>query len=271
VIVAGDLQGLMERIEANAARAASDGRECVRVGPFVATFHPTSEMIWLNHVVPATGLTVRSFTVEHFEELRRLYREHGRVLRFEFLEALWPELGPALGRWGMDLQGRMPFMLCRRGELRAVSAPGVEVRWLSAEDDDAALSEFAMTGKRSFGDQAAAVEPQEVAELRAKLAGERYRCAVGRIGGCAAGVGTMLVLGDELAGVGTLPEYRRRGVAATVSSVLVADHFRRGAEFVWLSAGDNVAHDAYAKIGFADAGVQLNYMDRSEAGPREAV
>lgn len=264
--MAGEMFELMARIEANAARAAVEGRDCVRVGPFVATIHPTSDMLWLNHVVPAGGLTDRSFCVEHFEELRRVYQARGRVLRFEFLEGLWPGLGPALEQWGMELQGRMPFMICRRGELKVVAAPGVEVQWLTAGDDDALLAEFARTGKRSFGDDAAVIEPHEVAELRAKLAGERYRCTIGRIDGQMVGVGTMVVLGEELAGVGTLPEYRRRGVAATVSSVLVADHFRRGGELVWLSAGDTAAHDAYAKIGFGDAGVQLNYMDRSVHG-----
>jgi len=258
-----DLTELARRIEANAARAAANGRESLRVGPFLATFHPTSDMIWLNHVVPAAPLAERSFMVEHFEELRRLYRQHGRILRFEFLEALWPGLGPALERWGMELQGRMPFMMCRRGELQAANAPGVEVRWVSASDDDALLAEFALTGKRNFGDTTSQVEPHEVPELRAKLAGDRFRCAAGWIGGRMAGVGTMVVLGEELAGVGTLPEFRRRGVAVTVSSALLADHFRRGGELAWLSAGDQVARDVYATIGFADAGVQLNYIDRS--------
>lgn len=257
-----DLRALMARIESNTARAAAAGRESVRVGPFVATFHPASELIWLNHVVPAAELSERSFTVEQFEELRRHYQQRGRRLRFEFLEDLWPELGPALEQWGMELQGRMPFMICARGALRMIVAPAIELCPVAAADTDATLAEFLRTGKRSFGDDATQIDANEINELRRGLTESRYRCLAGRIDGQMAGVGTMVVLSDELVGVGTLPEYRRRGVAATISSALVADHFARGAELVWLSAGDAAAHDVYAKIGFADAGVQLNYMDR---------
>jgi len=260
--VAVDLTHLMKRIEENAARAAADGRESVLVGPFLATFHPTSDMVWLNHVVPAVAPADRAFTVEHFDGLRRLYREHGRILRFEFLEALWPTLGPALESWGMELQGRMPFMLCGPGDLKSVQAPGVEVQALSERDGDDLLAEFTATAKRSFDVEGGRVEPHEIVEFREALASGRFRSMIGRVDGRMAGVGTMVVRSDELAGVGTLPEFRRRGVAATVNSALVADHFRRGGELAWLSAGNEAAHGVYRKIGFHDAGVQLNYIDR---------
>lgn len=74
------------------------------------------------------------------------------------------------------------------------------------------------------------------------------------------GVGTTLGSGlSELQGVTTLPDARRRGVAATLSSALVANVFAQGSEAVWLSAEDAAARACYAKIGFRTIGSRLNY------------
>ena len=74
------------------------------------------------------------------------------------------------------------------------------------------------------------------------------------------GVGT--TLGSELAelqGVTTLPDARRRGVAAAVSSALVDAVFAQGGNAVWLSVEDAAARACYAKLGFRTIGERLNY------------
>lgn len=76
--------------------------------------------------------------------------------------------------------------------------------------------------------------------------------------GGSGGVGTFCTGNSELAGVGTLPAFHRRGIAAAVSSALLAEHFAGGGR-AWLSAAGEVARALHAKIGFQDAGVQLNY------------
>jgi predicted GNAT family acetyltransferase len=64
---------------------------------------------------------------------------------------------------------------------------------------------------------------------------------------------------------GELTRWRRRGVAATLSSCLVQDHFARGGTLVWLSAGDAIAQAAYERIGFRLLPTpQLNYIDAGE-------
>jgi predicted GNAT family acetyltransferase len=69
-----------------------------------------------------------------------------------------------------------------------------------------------------------------------------------------------------LQGVTTLPEARRRGVAATLSSALVEDHLARAEQAVlaraeqavWLSVQDAGARACYAGIGFAVIGGRCN-------------
>jgi ribosomal protein S18 acetylase RimI-like enzyme len=65
----------------------------------------------------------------------------------------------------------------------------------------------------------------------------------------------------ELVGVATLPALRRRGVAATLCSFLIEDHFEEGGDVVWLSAGDAVAQATYERIGFRLVDSRLNYID----------
>jgi predicted GNAT family acetyltransferase len=54
----------------------------------------------------------------------------------------------------------------------------------------------------------------------------------------------------EIAGVGTLPSARRRGLAAAVTSELVRDAIDRGIEVVYLAAADDDVARVYHRLGF---------------------
>jgi ribosomal protein S18 acetylase RimI-like enzyme len=62
---------------------------------------------------------------------------------------------------------------------------------------------------------------------------------------------------SEIVGVGTLPAARRRGLALAVTAALVADARSRGAETVFLSAGDDDVARVYARLGFREIGTAL--------------
>ncbi|MFF3409089.1 GNAT family N-acetyltransferase [Streptomyces sp. NPDC002742] len=55
---------------------------------------------------------------------------------------------------------------------------------------------------------------------------------------------------SEVAGVGTLPAARRRGLALAVTAALVADARTRGVDTVFLSAGDDDVARIYGRLGF---------------------
>ncbi len=63
----------------------------------------------------------------------------------------------------------------------------------------------------------------------------------------------------EIVGVATRADMRRRGVAATVSSSLVARHFESGGDFVFLDAATDGAAKVYEKLGFTTFGANLIY------------
>jgi len=228
----------------------------------MACAHPTNSMIWMSYAVPLSAH--RQDVVDWaavVAELRAWFKSHDRQLRFEILEPLWPELAPELVRQGVKLQGRMPLMLCGPGDLRVRAVPvSVSIEPVTAESSDDAIRELLTTARRGFAD---APDPtdQDVTEQRAALAAGRYRCVLAHCDGRPAGAGSMSIGNDELVGIATLPEYRRRGIAAAVSSRLVAEHFEKGAGLAWLSAGDQVARAVYEGIGFRVVGDQVNLQE----------
>ena len=63
----------------------------------------------------------------------------------------------------------------------------------------------------------------------------------------------------------TLPEARRRGVAATLTSFMLRDRFGRGDTLAWLTAAGEAAQALYQKLGFRLVGARL-YYGREEKG-----
>jgi ribosomal protein S18 acetylase RimI-like enzyme len=77
---------------------------------------------------------------------------------------------------------------------------------------------------------------------------------VGAVGG-----GSLLPVGPaaEIAGVGVLPAYRRRGLAAQITYVLGREARRRGVETIFCSADSDDVARVYAGVGFRRVGTAL--------------
>jgi ribosomal protein S18 acetylase RimI-like enzyme len=197
-------------------------------------------------------------------ELREVFEERDRILRFEFTESLWHRLGEVLEQAGLRLELRQPMMLCTPADIQPYKASMVEVQLLTAADDINTLAAYLSVRNQGFDYEPAEPPTQkEIAELREQIQDGSQRCALANLDGIPAGVGVTLPMSGicELVGVATLPALRRRGVAATLSSFLVNDHFTQGGDLVWLSASDAIAQATYARIGFRSVDSRLNYID----------
>jgi ribosomal protein S18 acetylase RimI-like enzyme len=250
-------------MEENAIAVAAALREVVRVGPFQAMLDPHTPMTWVNYAVPLAPLPPASELDEALTALRRAFDERWRTIRFEFTAELWPDLPAALERAGLELEMSHPVMTCTPAEFRPYRAPGVQVRRLTRETTSEELATYLEAAASCFGEATGAATAEEVERYRQEL--ERGSLLYGRadLDGRLAGVACTTPLGEvaELAGVGTLPEMQRRGVAATLCSFLVQEHFDAGGDLVWLSAGDAVAQALYERIGFQVTATRLNYID----------
>ncbi|NUS11509.1 MAG: GNAT family N-acetyltransferase, partial [Streptomyces sp.] len=69
----------------------------------------------------------------------------------------------------------------------------------------------------------------------------------------------------ELAGLGTRPAHRGRGVAAAVTFALAGALFGQGAGSVWLESSGSDSRRVYERTGFRPAGTRL-YVSLPPAG-----
>jgi len=261
-----DLDSLLSHLMEKTIAAHGQSHEVVEVGPLVAVLHRTDSLMWLSYVLPRPQRRGEPVTPEMIAGLSALFRSRQRVLRFEYFERLFPDLGVRLESAGLVVQSKAPLMLCWPQGFAPFAAADVEISRLEADASDQLIADYITTAMTGFGMSVAPTE-NDISDRRRQIAEGTFDMIHARIRGEMVGVGAMTLGNDELVGVATLPRHRRKGVGSTVSSRLVADHFARGASLVWLSAADAAAVATYRKIGFRHAGIQLNYVESDAAEP----
>jgi GNAT superfamily N-acetyltransferase len=155
------------------------------------------------------------------------------------------------------------------GAFRSAPVPdGVRLQGVAPGDDVATLLGVASIGFAAPGtatgpvgaealDAAAeGVSEGVVSSARQQLAAGHTVTVAAWADGCPVAIGSHNPCGDvtEIVGVATLPAYRRRGIAAAVTSALVDDALTRGVLTVCLSADDATVARVYERLGFETVG-----------------
>jgi GNAT superfamily N-acetyltransferase len=141
----------------------------------------------------------------------------------------------------------------------AAPAPGIDVRAAGTDDLDAVVHVDAVAFEEDPSVERRWIEPHANAP--------GVEIALATLDGEPTGTGYTIRTDDRagpclcLAGVAVLPEARRRGVGAALSSWLLARGFAAGAELAHLHADTDDAARVYARLGFADAGRLDVYVD----------
>ncbi|MEU4928078.1 GNAT family N-acetyltransferase [Streptomyces yokosukanensis] len=227
------------------------------VGGFVVGFDPSTTSPYVNYATPRPGSEP---TDRDVADLIAAFRERGLKPRLEFAPDAAPAVEPALRRAGFGTEAVHDYLVCTPATLTVPGAgPGpaapFEVEAPATDADYAALDKALAA---AFGGEWEP-SPQSAARLRrTEESGGAVRF-VRAPGGCAGGAlcsapaeGTA-----ELAGVGTLPAHRGRGIAAAVTSTLAATMFGRGAGSVWLEYGGEGSRRVYERVGFRPGGTRL--------------
>ncbi|MEK2492583.1 GNAT family N-acetyltransferase [Kitasatospora purpeofusca] len=234
---------------------------------------------WPYYARPALGHGGPVPTAADVRRVRARQRELGLPEAFEWVAEHDPLLRAAVEEAGLTVHEHPLLVLGPQdghpdepGD-RAGDGPGgapvpdgVSVRVLAA--DDPALAEALAVPHLAFGEPGTGLGsagPAELAvraeALRVDGSAERLaaRITAGRTALAAAfGEGTALCAGQhnpvgevtEVAGVGTLPSARRRGLAQAVTAALVAHARAGGARTVFLSAADEDVARIYRRAGF---------------------
>jgi ribosomal protein S18 acetylase RimI-like enzyme len=238
--------------------AAARYRDVERVGPFTATFDRDDRNPYLNYAIPDADARP---SLEDVAALAGAYRRRGRVPRLEYPPAAAPAVEAALLAGGFAVEAHLPVMTCTPATVvdLAAAARGFAV---DVPESDADWRGLRRAQHAAFG-QGGGDEAEGGADDAAELVHQRERLAAGGLALLARDTATGAIVGGgvatvpdagitEVAGIGVLEDYRRRGIAGAITSGLVRAAFAAGLTTVWLTPGDDGAHRVYARAGFAD-------------------
>ncbi|MFJ6573732.1 GNAT family N-acetyltransferase [Streptomyces sp. NPDC091292] len=205
--------------------------------------------------------------------VRERQRELGVPESFEWVAENTPSLRGAVEEAGLVVHEHPLMVLGSDTATAPEVAGGLVVRIVGA--DDPVLPSALAVPRLAFADlgtrvgEAGLSELAEVVRERAGDGSVEHLAARIRSGlTCVAAAvedGTALCTGQhqpvgnvsEVVGIGTLPAARRRGLALAVTAALVADARARGAETIFLSAGDDAVARIYARLGFRTVATAL--------------
>jgi ribosomal protein S18 acetylase RimI-like enzyme len=243
------------QLDALESRAA--GSELLSIGPFrvLLPSQPGGDS-WVT-VVDGVGSAEELHGA--VGRLRAMFARRQSRLEIEFNESASPSLGSWLEASGLKQAERNPLMACRPGGFKPFAAADVELTQLSGESPARDLIAFQQIRWTDGG--AAKAEVPSSQRLQKELESPNSVYLLAQIDGHPAGTGVSHSLrgAAEIVGIVTRTEDRRRGVAATVSSALVARHFAGGGDFVFLDAANEEAARVYERLGFARFGANLVY------------
>jgi ribosomal protein S18 acetylase RimI-like enzyme len=234
-------------INAYLAKAAQIGRASEIVGPFTASVDPDSNSPFRNYAIPIEGATPQGYDVAN---LIQWFSERSRKPRLEYVSDAAPAVEPALLNAGFEVEGRLPLMTLRRGKSKHRS--GIDGFELLCVTEEEALRSVAEAQNEAYG--AGEVSEADVARLcrnvhRGGIVVAARELSSGRFVG--AGLYTPPQDGvTEIAAIGTIPAYRRQGIAAAITAQLVESALSRNIELPFLMAAHSAEQGIYERIGF---------------------
>lgn len=238
--------GLLQALQDALVEATSKTRVVTQVGGFVTLITAEDPLTYLNYAVPIAPPTTGDCQalIVHFMEV-------ARSPRLEYFVDLWPQVGPMLEEHGFSVERTAPIMALRREEYA-----GGNTKARPAGPNDA--SSIRTVAGIAFGMES---DPASDANTALSLADGSLLGAVSEAESVVASgmaIGTARV--REIAGIATLPEFRRQGHARAVICCLLNQFFGSRGEVAWLTPGDNGAERLYESLGFRTVGTQVNYV-----------
>jgi len=237
-------------------RASASGRGGGRAGPFTVGLDAHSDDPMRNYAVPEHGACP---DVGDTTALIAFFRRRQRIPRLEYIEDSAPRAWPALAAAGFTIERRTPVMIATPGtRLTPRSPAGITIRKATSDEDLTA----AATVQHHAYQMPCPPGPHDIARLnRLTQRGGLVAIAVDDSSDTVTGTGLVDVTGDrpavgELAAVGVLPAFRRRGIASAISAYLARTAHSQGISLVFLEA-EPEEEQIYRHTGFADATTKI--------------
>jgi ribosomal protein S18 acetylase RimI-like enzyme len=230
------------------------GRETEQVGPFLATCTNATDNRYLNYAVPDDGAAP---SIDETIALIDWYENRHRLPRLEYDTATAPLVEPALMAAGFRDEGRLPVLLFDDRTPRMPEPDRICFRPPLTDQDTRGMLEVqaeAYGGERPSDDDVRRRRTQTDFQSRSLIAED---IELGLVVG--AGSTAPIVAGvTEIAAIGVLPAYRRRGIATAMANHLALDACARGAAAPFLMAAHDQERRIYQRAGFTDIGEILH-------------
>lgn len=252
-----DDKGLLKRLERSLKAVGGQSRDKVRVRGFEVFIDPSSDAYHLSFAVPSD--IKGDNWAEAIKEMQNVFTERSRRARLEYFHELHPDLAGALENEGFHQDMRAPVMTLQRQDLSEGTRSSATYLALTMDHSDR-LEGYLRRQSLAYGgngDDGALVWLDSMRKGLAAgdlmVAGLEQESAF--VSGASIQIGGNV---GELAGVWTLPQKQRRGLAYALCQTLLSDYFENGYDLCWLSAAEG-ALGLYERLGFRKAGTQLNY------------
>jgi ribosomal protein S18 acetylase RimI-like enzyme len=237
-------------------RAAAARRPGGQTGPFTIGLDMHTDDPMRNYAVPDHGACPSRGEID---ALITFFRRSHRIPRLEYIGQDAPRAWPALAAAGFTVEQRLPVMTATPATPLTPRTPtGITIR-LAASDADLAA---AATVQHHAYQVPHPPGPHDIARLaRTARHGGLVAIAVDYSSGSVAGAGLIDVTGDhptvgELAAVGVLAAFRRRGIASALSAYLAKTAHSQGISLVFLEAKPD-EEQIYRRTGFTAATTKI--------------
>ena len=228
---------------------AARRRGAERIGPFLAAYDSHSDNPYRNYAIPDDRAEP---TPDEVQALIAAFALRGRTPRLEYVPVAAPAVEAALRDAGFVAEGRYPLMTVTPQLARDLPQPPGIALLLATTDDD--LLAAATVQNIAYGEPAAPTT-HDVARLRSTLDdGGIVALARDAANGEPVGAGLCTSPIDgvtEVAAIGVIPDYRRRGVAGALTALLVRAAIAAGVTAPFLMSASEEGARIYARAGFA--------------------
>lgn len=260
-------RGLLSRLDAFLDASPLGSAEPVDVGPLRAFLTRVS---WPYYARPRPEVDLSAADAVRAIDLAaaaEVLRGSGAPVAYEWVQELVPSMARAAGESGLDVT--LHPLLVLGALVRAHPPEGITLARLAPDDPDIpaarVVAELGFTTEGTAVAGTGALERDAVLRRRdpGQDADARHRIRTGRTVTVVArdhtgvvGVGSHQPIHDvtEIVGITVLPAYRRRGIAAALTTTLAEDALAHGADVVMLSAGSDAVARVYERVGFTRIG-----------------
>lgn len=247
---------LAARIASAQLHGLTRSRRQIVAGPLVGLLHDRD--VWfLSTMVAAEPGT--AFDPEEVPwavaTIRKAFAAENRWLGAELIEEASPGLAEALAANGMTIVSRPPLLAVEPAGLQTPELPEqVTVSVVESVEQQAAADAVAVAAYEAE-ELTMPFQPDPANGGSVLLHWDDVPVATAAWTAVADGV-------TEVAGVGTLQEYRRRGLGAIATAYATQAAFERaGATLAWLTPGDDGADRVYRGIGFKPTATAVHLGD----------